>query len=87
MCGAHLLVGDASASSAETEEKALRERPDEIADWVLLIEAYEDDALAEALSGSLREAVLTERGGVSGDQWAVYQLQHCAAKEDVVAAP
>jgi hypothetical protein len=86
LCGAHLLVGDETASRTETEEKALRDRPDEVADWVLLLEAYEDDALAGALAGPLAVPMLHTRGADIGGDWSVYGLRHCASKEDVAAA-
>ena len=36
---AHFLQGDKEASQTETEEKALREKPDQIADWIIFIES------------------------------------------------
>ena len=56
LCGAHFLIGDRAASQTRTQEKALRGEPDAIADWVLLIEGYDADAVAEArleLTGAL----------------------------------
>lgn len=46
--GADLLAGDRAASAAETAEKRLRERPDQVSDRVLLIEGYDERAVARA---------------------------------------
>ena len=46
--GAHLLAGDRAASATETAEKRLRERPDQVSDRVLLIEGYDEGAVARA---------------------------------------
>lgn len=86
LCGAHLLVGDEAASHTETEEKALRDRPDEVADWVLLIEGYEDEALDQAMAGPASTATLASRGAAIDGDWAVFRLQHCASEQDVAAA-
>ena len=42
---AHLLVGDDDLSATPTEEKAIRGTQDDVADALLLIEAYEREAL------------------------------------------
>lgn len=86
LCGAHLLVGDEAASRTETEEKGLRDQPDEVADWVLLIESYEDAALARAVAGSASTGALADRGAAIAADWAVFRLHHCASEQDVAAA-
>lgn len=60
--GAHLLRGDQASSKTETEEKALRDKPDEIADWVFLIEGIELDYLAELRDHDLSNGQLAARG-------------------------
>ena len=42
---AHLLKGDKQASETETEEKAMREKPDEVTDWIIFIEAIDNKTL------------------------------------------
>ena len=48
MSGAHLLIADPAASRTESAEKKLRDHPDDIADWVVLVEGYDSQAVAEA---------------------------------------
>ena len=60
--GAHLLSGDREASQTETEEKALREHADEIADWVFLIEAIEPSYLEALVENQLSDAALEAQG-------------------------
>lgn len=65
--GAHLLAGDRAASAAETAEKRLRERPDQVSDRVLLIEGYDERAVARA-----RE----ECGAPAAATGGLYRLLH-----------
>jgi hypothetical protein len=73
--GAHLLEGDPRASRHDTEEKRLRRRPDEVADWVVLVEAGEAAALAAALPPD----ALAPASRVG----AVYQLAHALSRADL----
>lgn len=84
MVGAHLLRGDPAASRTETGEKALRATPDEVADWVALVEAIEPEVLAGLRQVELSDASLAEHG--AADLAAgVYRL-HCALGEDELRA-
>jgi hypothetical protein len=68
LCGAHLLIGDRAASQTPTQEKALRGEPDAVADWIILIEAYDGAEIASAQS-NLESALLAsgaERSMVTG---------------------
>ena len=81
--GLHLLRGDLRSSATLTEEKALRDRPDEVADWVLLVEAIE-----AAIIGRLRsDGVLTESAlkaqGASRVALGLYALHYALSKEDL----
>ncbi len=62
---AHLLRGDQAASQMQTQEKALRERADAVADGVFLIEAVEVGPLEELVAGALSPAALAARGAGS----------------------
>ena len=73
--GAHLLHGDRGASQAETREKALRERPDQIADGVILIEAIEAEPLF-ALRGDVLSDSALIANGAEAPVAGVYRLHY-----------
>ena len=60
--GGSLLEGDAPASHAETEEKRIRGTADRVADWVLLVRAYDPDALRHARDHELSGQALGAHG-------------------------
>jgi hypothetical protein len=63
ICGVHLMSADQAASHQGSQEKSIRGAPDAVADWVLLVEAYEPGALAEARTDFLDPAL--EAAGLS----------------------
>lgn len=64
---AHLLRGDQTASATQTEEKAMRDHPDDVADWVLFVEGIEAAPLYPLWKGEgeLSENGLVARGAVN----------------------
>jgi hypothetical protein len=76
--GAHLLRGDPAASGIVTKEKSLRERPDEAADMIVLIEGY-DAALLNAAVDRLMADPDMPAAVVRG----CYQLNHVVAEADL----
>ena len=60
--GAHLCEADVEATTVKTEEKTLRERPDELARWILLLEAIDVEAAESACRDLLGAGGLTEHG-------------------------
>lgn len=74
--GVHLLAGDAEASRTETAEKKLRDRPDAVADRVIVVEAANADALS-ALGDDLPPPVVQNA--------TVYRLVHCLSATDLEA--
>jgi hypothetical protein len=81
--GAHLLQADEGASRTETAEKALRERPDEIADWVLLVEALDRPALEALRGGELAERALLGLGAGAVQNVALYRLFHLLSETEL----
>jgi hypothetical protein len=79
MTGAHLLEGARAASGTETEEKRLRERPDEVSDWVLLIEGYDEAALARVRDDIVAN-IATEPSAITG---GLYRLSHVVGADDL----
>jgi hypothetical protein len=59
---AHLLQGRPDASGGATAEKILRGQPDQVADWILLIEAVGSDALFALRSSGSADADLIAAG-------------------------
>ncbi|MFQ5955210.1 MAG: hypothetical protein ACE5JZ_09130, partial [Kiloniellales bacterium] len=76
MSAAHLLVGDRKASAQPSLEKSLRDRPDEIADWIILVEGYDEAALTQARAGSLSPAALARHGAEPPVAQGLYRLAH-----------
>lgn len=83
---AHLLEGDAGASATETEEKQMRGVPDAIADWVLIVNGYDADALRAARDHDLGVGRLRERGLAELQAVGLYRLLHCITDVDLEAA-
>lgn len=83
LVGAHLLQGDERSSRGETAEKRLRDRPDEIADWVVLVEGYEAGALAALREAALSAESLEALGAAPGQAWGIYQVIHLLGESDL----
>ncbi len=78
--GAHLLEGDGEASRLETAEKSLREAPDEISDWAILIEALSADTLTALAELEFSSPALIRRGAAKVQNVAIYNLLHVVGK-------
>ncbi len=83
--GAHLLEGDPAASRTETAERRLRGQADAVADWVVLVGAYEPDALEQVARDQLSDASLGSHGGTAAARPGIYRLMHCITKADLPA--
>ena len=83
LVGAHLLRGDPGASRTETAEKKLRGRPDDVADWVLLVEGYDRDAVTAVRDEHLSATLLQQHGATPDTSAALYQLEHCVSDVDL----
>ena len=80
----HLLKGDHKSSSEPTEEKAMRDKPDDVADWVLFVESVEADRLNPLWrDGELSEAALKKKGVLSA-ALGTYRLHYTLSAEDLV---
>jgi hypothetical protein len=71
LCAAHLLIADQDRSRTPTRETALRLGQDAVADWVLVIEGYDEAAVAEDRSGLLRQSGAGPE--IAGD---LYRIDH-----------
>ncbi len=73
--GVHLLRGRPDDSGGGTAEKALRAQPDEIVDWILLIEAVSAEAIHAARRGAGATTALEHHGVAPGCRRGLYLLQ------------
>ncbi len=81
---AHLLKGDKKASETETKEKAMREKPDEVADWIIFIEAIDDKTLLKIWDHEyISEQVLIKNGAFSASI-GTYKLHFSLSSEDLI---
>ena len=79
----HLLEGLPDAGGP-TAEKALRDRPDEQAAWILLVEATDRAALDRVLAGAASPAALAAAGVASAETGrGIYRLQYALARSDL----
>ena len=80
---AHLLRGDQASSATQTEEKAMRDRPDDVADWVVFIEGIEVGPLDPLWHGGvLSEASLAEHGAAHA-ALGTYRLHYTLSAEEL----
>jgi hypothetical protein len=76
----HLLRGRRQDSAGGSAEKALRSQPDEVADWILLIEAVGPEAV-KAARGTVASAAALQRCGVApGCRRGLYRLQFALSR-------
>ena len=83
LIGASLLIGDQDASRVETEEKRLRQQADEFADWIILLDGYDEGAVTTVSEGLLSSASLTAHGAAIEPVSACYRIAHTITEHDV----
>jgi hypothetical protein len=77
----HLLEGLPDAGG-QTAEKALRDRPDAQAAWILLVEATDRAPLERVLAGPASREALAQAGAVSADAGrGIYRLQYALGRD------
>ena len=81
--GAHLLLGDAAASAAPTDEMRLRGSEDRCADLVLLVEAYQPMVLESLASESLAAQHFVKHGAEDTCQIGLYRMAHLVTAGDL----
>lgn len=72
---AHLLEGQPEASAGASTEKTLRKQADEIAAWVILIEAVEEQHLVALTDGAASKSALQTVGFGSDIHRGCYRVQ------------
>lgn len=83
LTGVHLLESDLGASETVTSEKKLRDSPDDVADWVLLVEGY-DEAIVDATRVSIVSAKnLSAQGAKRSQIVDQFQIVHSVSAADL----
>jgi len=78
--GVHLCEADVEATQVKTTEKTLRDRPDALAQWVILVEAIDPDAADAAAGGLLGGDALTRHGAATAGSLLLYRLAYVLGK-------
>lgn len=80
----HLLEGQGGGSNGSTAEKELRSQPDQTADWILLVEATDRDALEEALAGIVSPMFASIATGYDETRdCGIYRLQYGLSRQQL----
>lgn len=78
--GAHFCEADLAATRVPTEERKLRDREDEVARWVVLVEGTEPEAVEAACRDHLSPEALGRRGAAADTVLGVYRLLFCLSR-------
>ncbi|HCQ8222572.1 TPA: hypothetical protein ACTW5M_004581 [Raoultella planticola] len=81
--GFHLLQGDEETSNQPTEEKKLREKNDELAQWVILIESATPQALQSLISVQNLPEKLIKCGASSDMKIGIYTEQFSLSNSQI----
>ena len=73
---AHLCEADVETTTVKTAEKSIRDKPDEVARWVLLVEGIDADIVQLACEDALGPGALESRGAEPGAITGVYLLHY-----------
>ena len=79
--GAHLCIADGLATKAESVEARLREEPDQIAEWIVMVEGHDQTDLDQALSQQLSSAECAKQGAASASTTR-HRLIHSAISDE-----
>jgi hypothetical protein len=82
LAGAHLLRHEAPPIGP-TEEQKMRGRSDRVADWVLVVHAYDAEPLHALSAGDLSDASLLSIGAAAGHERGLYALSCAATPQDM----
>ncbi len=82
LSGAHLLVGDQQVSQIKTQEKVLRGNPDAIADWIVLVEGYDQNAVEQALAELTGLRGVAANGAKPGWSTGLYRLDFTLGEDE-----
>jgi hypothetical protein len=76
MTAVHLCEADVGTTTVKTTEKEIRDKPDEVARWVLLVEGSDSGIVGRACREALDARTLESHGAEPGAITGVYALHH-----------
>jgi hypothetical protein len=83
IAGAHLLVADTDASAVDTAERQLRDEPNRIPRWILVVESWGDEGpYLDLCRSALSDASLRSHGAQGPIDFGLYRLQATAVPAD-----
>jgi hypothetical protein len=85
--GAYLLQGQKAASQGDTAEKKLRGQPDQVVDWVVLIEAVEPASIEAIRRSAASNDAFIRQGAKPAIERGLYRLQFALTKTEMNSAP
>jgi hypothetical protein len=85
LCAAHLLLGDKAVSATPTQEKELRGAPDQIADWVVLVEGYDRHAVEQAKAELMGRDGVFAHGAGGAPLAGLYSLDFTLGEDEAKA--
>ena len=78
---AHFCIADPLVTRVDSTEAHIRAMPDQIADWIVMIEGHNQQVLEQALSYRLCSEAFS-RQGISSPSTTFHRLIHCATSDD-----
>ena len=78
MVGAHLCIPNPKVTEVDSVESKIRDAPDQISDWAMLIESRNQETLSVALEKHFSAKECTNNGALSASI-TKHQLMHCAS--------
>jgi hypothetical protein len=78
--GVHLCEADPGATRVPTQEQKLRDRPDEIARWIVLIEGGGPESVEPVCRTFMNSEQLGRHGATGDSVLGVYRLLYCLAR-------
>ena len=73
---AHLCEGDGETSTVKSKAQEIRDKPDEVARWVVLVEGSDAELVGRACREALAPKILEGRGAEPGAVTGLYALHH-----------
>lgn len=83
MVGVHFLEAIKQTGQPQTNEQKLRGSNDREADWVLIVEGYDPDAVHAILGKELHASELSRRGAAAGQITEVYGHNFALTRQDL----
>ena len=80
----HLLERDQGTGIVATNEQQLRGRPDDLADWVIVVDGYDARTVADTTNKVLSRERLLEQGAAIDPTSAQYDIVHVLTSDDPI---